>query len=97
MWASAGLLQPFAPAVDALRTDAQSLDTASVRDRRDLGGHGVKDIDWDALTFSLTPTDWMYVAEVNAGEPWMPGARRSPSFHSPAAGVLNLDKGCLRA
>ncbi|MGB1623093.1 MAG: branched chain amino acid aminotransferase, partial [Candidatus Poseidoniaceae archaeon] len=55
----------------------------------------MKDIDWDALTFSLTPTDWMYVAEVNAGEPWMPGALTPYAEFSisPAAGVLNYGQG----
>ena len=55
----------------------------------------MKDIDWDALTFSLTPTDWMYVAEVNAGKPWMPGTLvpYADFSISPAAGVLNYGQG----
>ena len=55
----------------------------------------MKDIDWDALTFSLTPTDWMYVAEVKAGEPWMPGmlVPYADFSISPAAGVLNYGQG----
>ncbi|MEC7098089.1 MAG: branched chain amino acid aminotransferase, partial [Candidatus Thermoplasmatota archaeon] len=55
----------------------------------------MKDIDWDALTFSLTPTDWMYVAEVKAGEPWMPGTLvpYADFSISPAAGVLNYGQG----
>ena len=55
----------------------------------------MKDIDWDALTFSLTPTDWMYVAEVKAGEPWMPGSLvpYADFSISPAAGVLNYGQG----
>ena len=55
----------------------------------------MKDIDWDELTFSLTPTDWMYVTEVNAGEPWMPGTLTPYADFSisPAAGVLNYGQG----
>ncbi len=32
--------------------------------------------DWDSLTFSLTPTETMYVTTTNADEPWMPGELR---------------------
>ena len=30
-------------------------------------------IDWDALTFSFTPTDTMYVATCKLGEEWNEG------------------------
>ena len=54
-----------------------------------------KDIDWDKLTFSLTPTDTMYVAETTGDEPWMPGDLRPYGniSISPAAGVLNYGQG----
>ena len=32
-----------------------------------------EEIDWDSLTFSLTPTDTMYITNAEMGEPWMPG------------------------
>lgn len=50
-----------------------------------------KDIDWDKLTFSLTPTDTMYVATTTADDPWMPCDLRPYGNIeiSPAAGVLN--------
>ena len=52
-------------------------------------------IDWDKLTFSLTPTDTMYVAETTGDEPWMPGNLRPYGniSISPAAGVLNYGQG----
>ena len=54
-----------------------------------------KDIDWDELTFSLTPTDTMYVATTTAEDPWMPGDLRPYGniSISPAAGVLNYGQG----
>ena len=54
-----------------------------------------KDIDWDELTFSLTPTDTMYVATATAEDPWMPGDLRPYGniSISPAAGVLNYGQG----
>ena len=54
-----------------------------------------KDIDWDKLTFSLTPTDTMYVATTTADDPWMPGDLRPYGNIeiSPAAGVLNYGQG----
>jgi len=54
-----------------------------------------KDIDWDALTFSFTPTDIMYVAKTKVGEPW-PAGKLQPYGDipmSPAAGVLNYGQG----
>ena len=55
----------------------------------------MKDIDWDALSFSLTPTDWMYVTEVTGDDAWMPGTLRPYGDFSisPAAGVLNYGQG----
>ena len=35
-----------------------------------------EEIDWDSLTFSLTPTDTMYLTETTADDPWMPGSLR---------------------
>ena len=51
--------------------------------------------DWDSLTFSLTPTETMYITETEGDEPWMPG-RLQPYGNipmSPAAGVLNYGQG----
>ena len=58
----------------------------------------MKDINWDDLTFSLTPTDWMYITEVHGDDAWMPGSLvpYGDFTMSPAAGVLNYTKGCLR-
>ncbi|MBC8215124.1 MAG: branched-chain amino acid aminotransferase [Candidatus Marinimicrobia bacterium] len=57
--------------------------------------NSLQNIDWDSLTFSLTPTRSMYMATCNAGEEWDPG-KLVPfgdiSF-SPAAGVLNYGQG----
>ena len=53
------------------------------------------EIDWDSLTFSLTPTDHMYITETQMDEAWMPG-EMSPYGDmkiSPAAGVLNYGQG----
>ena len=37
--------------------------------------------DWDSLTFSLTPTETMYLTTTTANDPWMPGDLR-PYGHS---------------
>lgn len=52
-------------------------------------------IDWDSLTFSLTQTDFMYVAECKLGEAWQPGEIRTYGKLEidPAAGVLNYGQG----
>ncbi len=57
-----------------------------------------KDIDWDKLTFSLTPTDTMYVATTSADDPWMPGDLRPYGNIeiSPAAGAY-AHTGTLRS
>ena len=55
----------------------------------------MNDIDWDSLTFSLTKTDWMYIAKCKLGDAWTPG-KILPygSFEiDPAAGVLNYGQG----
>jgi len=52
-------------------------------------------IDWDALTFSFTQTDRMYLATCKEGEEWRPGSIvdfGSLSI-SPAAGVINYGQG----
>jgi branched-chain amino acid aminotransferase len=51
--------------------------------------------DWDSLTFSLTKTEKMYVAECNQGDAWSPGKIRPYGNLSidPAAGVLNYGQG----
>ena len=53
------------------------------------------DIDWDSLTFSLTPTDTMYLTETKQDEAWMPGDLHpyGNMSISPAAGVLNYGQG----
>lgn len=53
------------------------------------------DVDWDALTFALKPTDYMYVATVKLGEEWKPGVIKpyGEISISPAAGVLNYGQG----
>ena len=43
--------------------------------------------DWDSLTFSLTPTDTMYVTTTNADEPWMP-VNYDPTATSPFLRLL---------
>ena len=52
-------------------------------------------IDWDALTFSFTPTDTMYVATCKLGEEWEEGEMMpfGDITISPAAGVLNYGQG----
>ena len=54
-----------------------------------------EEIDWDSLTFSLTPTDTMYITNAEMGEPWMPGELipYGDMKISPAAGVLNYGQG----
>ena len=54
-----------------------------------------EEIDWDSLTFSLTPTDIMYLTETKQDEAWMPGDLRpyGNMSISPAAGVLNYGQG----
>ncbi len=49
------------------------------------------DIDWDNLTFSLTPIDSMYVATTPNDKPWQPGKLQpfGDISLSPAAGVIN--------
>ena len=51
--------------------------------------------DWDSLTFSLTPTETMYLTTTTANDPWMPGELRPYGDipMSPAAGVLNYGQG----
>ncbi|MBT3772251.1 MAG: branched-chain amino acid aminotransferase [Euryarchaeota archaeon] len=51
--------------------------------------------DWDSLTFSLTKTEKMYVAECNQGDAWSPGNILPYGNLSidPAAGVLNYGQG----
>lgn len=51
--------------------------------------------DWDSLTFSLTPTDTMYLTTTEGDNPWVPG-QLQPYANisiSPAAGVLNYGQG----
>jgi branched-chain amino acid aminotransferase len=52
-------------------------------------------IDWDAMTFSFTPTDMMYVATCKLGEEWQAGEMQpyGDITISPAAGVLNYGQG----
>ena len=55
----------------------------------------LQEINWDDLTFSLTPTRSMYVAEQNDNGPWKRG-KLAPFGNvsmSPAAGVLNYGQG----
>lgn len=53
------------------------------------------DIDWDAMTFSLTKTDTLYRADCNLGEPWKVGSLQPYGTFEidPAAGVLNYGQG----
>jgi len=66
------------------------------RQRSDAGdASGAAPCDWDTLSFSMTPTDAMYIAECKEGEAWAPGGTRpygDISF-SPAAAVLNYGQG----
>jgi len=52
-------------------------------------------IDWDSLTFSMTKTDFMYVAECQLGQPWQVGNIQpyGKLEIDPAAGVLNYGQG----
>ena len=52
-------------------------------------------IDWDAMTFSFTPTDVMYRATCKLGDEWQPGELEpyGDITISPAAGVLNYGQG----
>ncbi len=55
----------------------------------------LQDIDWDNLTFSLTPARSMYIAEQRDNNAWEPG-KLVPFGNvsmSPAAGVLNYGQG----
>ena len=53
------------------------------------------EVDWDALTFSLTKTDFMYTSECELGGVWRPGKIQPYGNLSidPAAGVLNYGQG----
>jgi len=56
---------------------------------------GEAPIDWDNLTFSLTQTDFMYIATCDLGGVWKPG-KVLPYGNleiDPAAGVLNYGQG----
>ena len=52
-------------------------------------------VDWDELTFSMTETDFMYIAKTAIDEPWSPGEIRPYGniSISPAAGVINYGQG----
>ena len=54
-----------------------------------------EEIDWDSLTFSLTPTDTMYITDTDINDAWMPGELipYGDMKISPAAGVLNYGQG----
>ena len=57
----------------------------------------IQKIDWDNLTFSVTPTRSMYLAECDLGKEWEAGELvpfGNLSF-SPAAGVLNYGQGAF--
>ena len=53
------------------------------------------DIDWDAMTFSLTKTDWMYMSTCELGGAWGQGdiIPYAKFEIDPAAGVLNYGQG----
>ena len=55
--------------------------------------------DWDSLTFSLTPTETMYLTTAKADEPWMPGELRPYGDipMSPLRASSTTDKASLRA
>lgn len=55
----------------------------------------LQDINWDKLTFSLTPTRSMYLARCALGKPWETGdlVPFGDIPVSPAAGVLNYGQG----
>ena len=52
-------------------------------------------VDWDKLTFSMTETDFMYIAKTKMNDAWMPGEIRPYGniSISPAAGVINYGQG----
>jgi branched-chain amino acid aminotransferase len=52
-------------------------------------------VDWDRLTFSLTPTDAMFYSRINIGEQWQPTelVPFQDILFSPAAGVVNYGQG----
>ncbi|MDF1654004.1 MAG: branched-chain amino acid aminotransferase [Coxiellaceae bacterium] len=53
------------------------------------------DIDWDKLTFSLTPINTMYLSTTAINQPWQPG-KLQPFKNisiSPAAGIFNYGQG----
>ena len=52
-------------------------------------------IDWDAMTFSLTQTDWMYMSTCELGGTWSQGDMIPYGKFEidPAAGVLNYGQG----
>jgi branched-chain amino acid aminotransferase len=54
-----------------------------------------KNIHWDDLTFSLTPTDFMYISHCQENTSWKPGKLLpfGDIAISPAAGVLNYGQG----
>ena len=54
-----------------------------------------KQIDWSKLSFSLTPTDFMFVAYCKDGQSWQPGSLEpyGDIKLSPAACVLNYGQG----
>ena len=55
----------------------------------------LQEINWDDLTFSLTPTRSMYITEQKNDKPWEPGelVPFGNVSMSPAAGVLNYGQG----
>ena len=62
------------------------------------GGYSMSNknnFDWDSLTFSLTKTEYMFVAECQLGQTWQPGSVRPYGMLEidPAAGVLNYGQG----
>jgi len=52
-------------------------------------------MDWDKLTYSLTETDFMYIAQTKRGEPWAPGEVKpfGPIPMHPASAALNYGQG----
>ena len=52
-------------------------------------------VDWDSLTFSMTETDFMYIAKTDIDAPWTPGEvlPYGNISISPAAGVINYGQG----
>ena len=61
-----------------------------------IGDDAMSDeVDWDSLTFSLTPTDTMYITTTDIDSPWDIGelVPYGDMKMSPAAGVLNYGQG----